>query len=243
MLLQARQRARMVTHSGAIAALLAAFAAPLLLALLLPRLAAFLARFMAFRALLPLFHALAAFGGRPLRLRCRPLRLRRLLLHLRCRRPNPRLFRRAAQQLVAIFGAALLLAPDLGAVAWMELGVALAHFGHAIGDAAAVRRIVLPAVRRCDHRAVHHLRRPVVVVVDVHHAHLALAPVEVAEEKARRNADRRCPPDTRRNTWAVRTRVAGPRCPDDRRIGRPPPRTVDQHRIVIGHVHIYRTGL
>src|SRR6185295_4503893 len=105
MLLQARERARMVTHSGALAALLPAFAAPLRLARFLALLVCLLAFFM---ALLALLRALLALGGRPLRLRRGPLRLRRGTLRLRCgslhlgfRTPlHLRLLRRPAQHLV-----------------------------------------------------------------------------------------------------------------------------------------------
>ena len=65
----------------------------------------------------------------------------------------------------------------------------------AIGDAPAVLRFVLPCAGRaiCDHRAVHGYAMPVIVVVDLHHPDLAPGPVERAEEKSRRNADRRSP--------------------------------------------------
>src|SRR6185369_10439305 len=102
MLLQARERARMVTHSGAVAALLPAFAAPLRLA----RFLAFLVRLLAF-CLVSFLMALPAFGLWPLRLRRGPLHLGfRAPLHLR-------LLRRPAQHLVALFRAALFRAPDL----------------------------------------------------------------------------------------------------------------------------------
>src|SRR6185295_15434191 len=148
MLLQARERARMVTHSGALAALLPAFAAPLRLARFLALLVCLLAFFM---ALLALLRALLALGGRPLRLRRGTLRLRCGSLHLGFRTPlHLRSLRRPAQHLVALFRAALLRAPDLGAASRLEFCIALAHFRNAVGHAAAVRRIMLPVVALDD---------------------------------------------------------------------------------------------
>ena len=102
-----------------------------------------------------------------------------------------------------------------------------------------MRRIVIPATWRHIARRVD--RRLIVEIVDVHHGDLAMRPVEGAEIKSRANGNA-CAPEKSRAESRARV-VAGPGAPVHRRIGRIPPRTVDEGRIVVGHIHHLRIGL
>ena len=109
-----------------------------------------------------------------------------------------------------------------------------------------MRGIVLPDMRssRSDIDVARDFYRPVhghrakVVVVDVDDSDPALPPVGRAEEKPARNRNGRAPRVTAR---VSRPRiVAGPRRPVHRLIRRPPPRAVDDRRVVVRQVDGFR---
>src|SRR6185436_2058505 len=155
----------------------------------------------------------------------------RALLHLRAPRLRLRLELRPCSRL-------RLELRRLPVCAALELRAreALPYVGLAVVHAAAVLRVMLPAAAR-DETAARVRRRAIVVAVGVGHAHVALAPVEVAEEEAHRQAHRTAPPEC---VGRARPHVAGPRRPVHGPVGRPPPGAVDLQRIVVGDVEVIR---
>src|SRR5262245_26144256 len=98
-----------------------------------------------------------------------------------------------------------------------------------VWDASAVDRIVCPSSRDGI---------VIVVIVDGHHVDLSMRPVEGAEEETGSHPDTGAPDIADAQPWTHE--VPGPRSPEHRRIGRPPPGAIDDRGIVVGNVHHLR---
>jgi hypothetical protein len=102
--------------------------------------------------------------------------------------------------------------------------ILLTQRGFPVGHASAVDRVVCP---RSSGRIV------IIEVIDGHHIDPTMWPIEGAEEEAGSHSDAGTP-----HVADLGTReIAGPGSPKDRRIGRPPPRAIDDRGIVVGDIH------
>ena len=107
--------------------------------------------------------------------------------------------------------------------------ILLTQRGLPVGDASAVDRVVCPGSGGSI---------VIIKVVDGHHIDLSMRPVEGAEEETGSHRGARAPhiPGAQPGTHEV----AGPRSPEHRRIGRPPPGAIGDHGIVVGNIHHLR---